>query len=197
MNTPAWVPGNESKPAPGSLLRVQALVNTRDLDSGTDLLEDATTARAWLRAVGLLGSRTSLDDEELQQVRAVRESLRTLLAHNAGDPRPSATDLRALDELTRQVRPRLELDRDGRLLLGSEPGGRVRERLLGLLLEVRDAQADGTWSRLKACGNPGCRWAFYDRSHSRRGAWCDMAACGNKIKNRNLRARKGRAAPAL
>jgi predicted RNA-binding Zn ribbon-like protein len=167
------------------------LVNTRDLDRDTDLLDDVTTARPWLRDVGLLGSRTPLDEQDLEQVRAVRESLRSLLAHNAGAPVPSASVLRPLDELTRQVRPRLEVDRDGRLLLESEPGGRVRERLFGLLLEVRDAQTEGTWSRLKACGNPGCRWAFYDRSHSRRGAWCDMASCGNKIKNRNLRARKG------
>jgi predicted RNA-binding Zn ribbon-like protein len=41
------------------------------------------------------------------------------------------------------------------------------------------------------CANDECRWAFYDRSHSRRGAWCDMATCGNLIKNRNLRARQG------
>jgi len=52
-------------------------------------------------------------------------------------------------------------------------------------LEVR-----GTWPRLKACGNPDCRWAFYDRSHSRPGAWCDMATCGNRIKNRRLRQRQ-------
>ncbi|MBV8462703.1 MAG: CGNR zinc finger domain-containing protein, partial [Acidimicrobiales bacterium] len=40
-----------------------------------------------------------------------------------------------------------------------------------------------------------CHWAFYDRSHARRGAWCDMAACGNRAKNRTLRARRTSAAP--
>jgi len=59
------------------------------------------------------------------------------------------------------------------------------------LLIIRDAQQDGTWARLKACRNRDCRWAFYDRSHTRRGAWCDMAVCGNLIKNRNFRARRG------
>ena len=59
-----------------------------------------------------------------------------------------------------------------------------------LLLVIRDAQRDGTWPRLKACGNPECQWAFYDRSHSRAGAWCDMATCGNRIKNRRLRQRQ-------
>ena len=47
---------------------------------------------------------------------------------------------------------------------------------------------------MKVCGNGECQWAFYDRSHGRKGAWCDMAACGNLIKNRNLRARRGQSA---
>ena len=59
-----------------------------------------------------------------------------------------------------------------------------------MLLAIRDAQSNGTWQRLKACGNPDCQWAFYDRSHSRAGAWCDMATCGNRIKNRKLRQRQ-------
>jgi len=68
----------------------------------------------------------------------------------------------------------------------------VPEGMARLLLIIRDAQRDGTWPRLKACSNSDCHWAFYDRSHSRRGAWCDMASCGNVIKNRNLRARRSR-----
>ena len=70
----------------------------------------------------------------------------------------------------------------------------MAEGLLGLLLSIRDAQADGSWSRLKLCGNPGCRWAFYDRSPAAdRGAWCEMSSCGNLVKNRNLRARRAQA----
>ena len=81
--------------------------------------------------------------------------------------------------------------RGGQVSLETEaPAGRVAGGLLGLLLIIRDAQADGSWDRFKLCGNPDCRWAFYDRSHSRRGAWCDMASCGNRLKNRNLRARR-------
>ena len=85
----------------------------------------------------------------------------------------------------------LEVRLDGAVV---RVGGPRQRALLGLLLIIRDAQADGTWERLKLCGNPYCRWAFYDRSHSRRGAWCDMATCGNRHKNRNLRARRAIAA---
>jgi predicted RNA-binding Zn ribbon-like protein len=69
-------------------------------------------------------------------------------------------------------------------------GDSVRARLLRLLLIVSDAQRDGTWAHLKACANDDCRWAFYDRSRNHGGTWCDMATCGNKLKNREFRARR-------
>jgi predicted RNA-binding Zn ribbon-like protein len=84
--------------------------------------------------------------------------------------------LAVLDDGTLDLQPREE---DGLAFLVSS-----------LLLIIRDAQRDGTWARLKACRNPDCHWAYYDRSHAGRGAWCDMAVCGNRIKNRNLRTRR-------
>lgn len=91
--------------------------------------------------------------------------------------------------MTRASQPRLTIDPTGQIQL--VPGsGRLADGLLSLLLIIRDAQKDDTWRRLKTCGNDECEWAFYDRSHSHRGTWCDMASCGNLIKNRNLRARR-------
>ena len=87
-------------------------------------------------------------------------------------------------------RPTLQVGPDGQVSLSPEPADRFDAGLLTLLLVIRDAQRDGTWPRLKACGNPDCQWALYDRSHSRAGAWCDMATCGNRIKNRRLRQRQ-------
>jgi predicted RNA-binding Zn ribbon-like protein len=48
---------------------------------------------------------------------------------------------------------------------------------------------DGTWKRLKACRNHGCRWAFYDYSKNRSGSWCSMQLCGNRTKTRSYRRR--------
>ena len=80
------------------------------------------------------------------------------------------------------------LDDDGEIRLTAD-GDSVRDRLMQLMLIIRDAQRDGTWTRLKACANDECQWAFFDRSRNHGGAWCDMAACGNKLKNRAFRAR--------
>jgi predicted RNA-binding Zn ribbon-like protein len=62
-----------------------------------------------------------------------------------------------------------------------------------VVLVMRDAQLDGSWARLKVCANDECRWAFYDRSRNHGGTWCEMSACGNRLKNREFRARRRKA----
>lgn len=196
MTLPAWVSPQESKPAPEPLLLVQSFVNTLEAETGADLLASAGTAGPWLRAAGLAGPGARLSSAGLRRAREVRECLRALLAANGGGPPPGAGDLTPLDALARASHPRLAVGPAGRILLTAGPEGPLEAGLARLLLVIRDAQQRGTWTRLKICRNPDCRWAFYDRSHARRGSWCDMTTCGNMIKNRNFRARRGRDARA-
>ena len=177
------------KPAPPPLQPVQAFVNTVDSEQGYDLLDDPGTALAWLRREKLIGSGKRLDSAQLAELREIREGLRAMLVHNGGGPAPTASDLRPLRALARNGRPQLGVDASGRFEIGPSPGGELRDGLLGLLVAVRDAQADGSWPRLKACRNPECQWAFFDRSRNRQGAWCEMTTCGNRLKNRAFRAR--------
>ena len=189
MTMPSWVSGEESKPAPMPLLLVQSFVNTWDGDHNSDLLLDPAAARDWLTEAGLWGADRAPDPAELHRARAVREGIRAMLAANSGGPAPNPDDLEPLQAVARTERPALQVDRSGHVTLDPDPPDDPAAGLLTLLLVIRDAQRDGTWPRLKACGNPDCRWAFYDRSHSQVGAWCDMATCGNRIKNRRLRQR--------
>jgi predicted RNA-binding Zn ribbon-like protein len=191
MTPPDGSPPHIEKPAPEPLLLVQTFVNTRDIEQGTDLLAEAAAASQWLHQAGLLAPEATAGAEDLRAARAARECIRSLIARNGGGAALADDDLRPLRAVTRASQPQLTIDLAGQVLLASPDRGRLMDGLLGLLLIIRDAQHDGTWGRLKICGNPDCRWAFYDRSHSRRGAWCDMASCGNLIKNRNLRARRG------
>jgi predicted RNA-binding Zn ribbon-like protein len=192
MALPTWVPASESKPAPEPLLLVQAFVNTKEADLGTDLLaDDPAAANRWLRESGLLGPDGTATEAELRVAREVREGIRGMLVRNAGGSPALGRDVQALEAVTREAKLRLTIGPHGQVELAAEPAGRLAAGLLRLLLIIRDAQHDGTWARLKACGNQDCRWAFFDRSHGRLGTWCDMASCGNLIKNRNLRARRG------
>lgn len=184
-----WLADDEPKPAPGPLLSIQALVNTVELPDGPDRLADPADARPWLIDNQLLASDAELEEADLQLVRRVREAMRALLVHNAGGPSPSRAALATLRRVAARGRARADLDADGSVGLGAI-GDSVAERMMALLLVIRDAQQDGTWARLKACGNDECQWAFFDRSRNHGGTWCEMSACGNKLKNREFRARR-------
>ena len=186
---PSWVPPG-LKQAPMPLLRVQAFVNTRNLDAGTDLLAGGGTAGPWLREAGLLGPDAEVTETDLRVAREVRESIRALLIRQDGDEPGDQDDLQPLRDLAGRGTLTLAVAASGAIGLAPATAGPLAGGLLGLLLTIRDAQRDGTWPRLRACGNPDCLWAFYDRSHSRQGSWCEMSSCGNLMKNRSLRARR-------
>jgi predicted RNA-binding Zn ribbon-like protein len=150
-----------------------------------DLLAGPEAGPLWLEEAGLLhGSRV-----DLAQVRAIRESIRAVLVQKSGEGELEPADRSALAALAASARVRLVFDRDAVVLRPDEDDG-LPFLAATLLLVIRDAQRDGSWDRLKACRNPDCHWAYYDRSHAARGAWCDMAVCGNRMKNRNLRSRR-------
>jgi predicted RNA-binding Zn ribbon-like protein len=87
-------------------------------------------------------------------------------------------------------RARLSLSDQGALSLENPRTENLGDCLFELLLIIEAAQRDGTWKRLKACANPECAWVFYDRSRNKQGSWCEMAVCGNRLKNRQFRARR-------
>ncbi len=182
--------GDEKKPAPMPLLLVQGFVNTLDLEEGTDVLADAGAAREWLVDARLLDRGASASPAELGYAREVRESLRWLLAHDDENRETRQERLAPLRRLTETHRARLTLDDRGAIGLENAGHQDLDDGLFELLLIARRAQEDGTWARLKVCTNPDCQWAFFDRSRNQQGSWCDMALCGNRLKNRELRARR-------
>jgi predicted RNA-binding Zn ribbon-like protein len=182
----AWL---ESKPAPEPLRRVQSLINTIDWESGRDRLASAGEAVPWLVATGLLAPGSTPTDDDLRALIGVREGLRALVQQNTDGQAPDSALVSPLHQLAKAELVRAAVAEDGAVRL-APVGDSVRARLLALLLIVSDAQRDGTWAHLKACANDDCRWAFYDRSRNHGGTWCDMATCGNKLKNRDFRARR-------
>ncbi|GGX25415.1 CGNR zinc finger domain-containing protein [Streptomyces lomondensis] len=165
----------ERSPAPGGLALVEALVNTLDIESGADAL-DTPAARA---RFGITG------DDETEQARALRESLRAvLLAHAGHPPHREVTplgDLLAAAPLVVTVDPA-----DGSAALTPADDRSLYARVAAA---VAEALVAGTWTRLKACEATDCHWAYYDRSPAGRGRWCSMRVCGARAKMRRYRAK--------
>ena len=121
---------------------------------------------------------------EPERVIALREALRALLLDKR-DPEAIA----ALDRVARDARLVVAFEPDGSVRLAPAGDG-VDALVAALLAIVARAQADGTWSRMKACRADDCHWAFYDRSRNRSRTWCSMRECGNRAKARSYRERQ-------
>jgi predicted RNA-binding Zn ribbon-like protein len=161
--------------APEPLRLVQRLVNTVDFERDRDWLADL-----------LVEERVQVTSAELDRAREVREAIRELLYANNRQPleRDPHAVLRAAAD-----RAGFTLDLQTPALTPSTAGV---DGLLGRVLAVAyGAMVDGSWQRLKACRNHGCRWAFYDYSRNRSASWCSMQLCGNRTKTRAYRRRHG------
>jgi predicted RNA-binding Zn ribbon-like protein len=159
--------------APEPLRLVQRLVNTVDFERDRDWLGDLLADEGVQATPG-----------ELARARDVREAIRELLYANNRQPTegdPYGLLRRAAD------RAGFTLDLEAPTLTAAAPGV---DGLLGRVLAVAyGAMVDGSWNRLKACRNHGCRWAFYDYSRNRSASWCSMQLCGNRTKTRAYRRR--------
>jgi predicted RNA-binding Zn ribbon-like protein len=71
------------------------------------------------------------------------------------------------------------------------PGRRDSTWVLSeLAASLADLLAAGETDRLKVCGNPRCRVAFYDASKNRSRRWCAHTTYGNRNKVKRFRARR-------
>jgi predicted RNA-binding Zn ribbon-like protein len=179
----------KTQEAPGELELVREFVNSLDVEDGTERLGDAGALAAWLvehrlADAGLTATRTD-------RARAVdlREALRAILLSHTDNTEPPAQAVQTLDDAARRARLRLRFDDSCAPAL--EPEARGVDGALGrMLATVHTSIADGTWSRLKACREHTCEWAFYDHTKNRSGAWCTMDVCGNRAKARAYRERR-------
>lgn len=178
--------GRQTAPSPLDL--VQAFVNTVDLEDGKETLASADDLGAWLASHGLVGDGDRVRRKDLRRALEVREALRSLLvANHHGELAPEA--ITTLNRAAERAAMIVRLDDSGQARITPDTEA-VNGAIGRILAVVFEAMANDTWSRLKACRNDVCRWAFYDHSKNRSGAWCSMAICGNRRKTRAYRQRQ-------
>ncbi|PZG17081.1 CGNR zinc finger domain-containing protein [Nonomuraea aridisoli] len=185
-------------PAPGGLGFVQDLLNTQPAGRPRqpDLFDDLASAqgwadaalKAWSEQTGRAVPDVVLGEDDLDPLRRLRADLQACAGRHTtgadGDPAvPPDTPA-----VPRSAAAALRLGADG--LVRLEPRGSGRQALASLaLIAVVEAQGADTWRRLKACRNPRCQAAFFDRSRNNSAVWHDVRVCGNPA---NLRAHRAR-----
>jgi predicted RNA-binding Zn ribbon-like protein len=175
-------PGGRRK-APGRLALLQRFVNSynHDLPEAWDRIGTGPKARAWLRRTGLVASRDAVTDADAARLRELREALRALVVANHGPAAPDPAAVAVIGAAAAKAPLAVTIDAAGHATL--DPARRGVDGAVATLLAVlHDAQLTGDWARLKGCRQ--CGYAFYDRSRNRSAAWCAMAICGNRTKNR-------------
>lgn len=164
-----------------------SLVNSRDLGAGTETLPDGDACRTWFRAHQFREDPT-FTERDVAAVHHVREGIRALwLAHNEGHFDEGA--VKDLNAILQTVDFHWQVDPASAFVpyLTDRDGTRYCGQLVALLAV---ASQHPHWSRLKACQNAACHWAFYDQSRNRSHRWCSMTACGSREKARRYRERQ-------
>jgi predicted RNA-binding Zn ribbon-like protein len=177
--------------APSELAKVQAFVNTLDIEQSTDELATPAELDRWLQRTGLTDGRGgSSGPAELTHAVELREALRGVLrshvTHAAADA--DSGPAARIAAIAATMRIAIQPDAGGRIRLGPGDCGPAAG-LTRLLLIAAEAGTLGTWARLKVCSADDCQWAFYDRSPTRNGCWCSMQICGSRAKSRAYRQR--------
>jgi predicted RNA-binding Zn ribbon-like protein len=178
--------------APGTLELVRRFVDTEDIYNGRDELEDEAAAAAWLVKEGVLTDGRPITGDSLVALRDLRNALRALAAANARGEHPPSGAVDVFNRLSAPHAASVRLD-----VVHGDLVGFVRAHddgaggaIAALAAAVHQAVLTGTWTRLKSCANPECRWLFYDRSRSRTARWCSMSGCGSITKSRRYRERR-------
>jgi len=172
------------------------LVNTVDWRDDParriDLIPTAATLAAWAKHAGFpAAARACRLPGRHHRAVALRDTLATLFgAAIKGRPLPAA----ALAELTRwnQEAWRHRVLTSGQKTAAWRWNANTNggdQLLFTIALDAADLLLSSERSRLRVCEGAGCGWFFFDRSKAGRRRWCNMEACGNRVKVRSYRER--------
>jgi predicted RNA-binding Zn ribbon-like protein len=136
----------------------------------------------WIAEAGIPAApRASL--ELLDDARELREAIRRVLDCARGGGRPSASDLKLVNEWARSPVVAPQIGRDfAHLSVGPDP---VTGALAHIARESVELVTGPELARVRSCA--GCTLLFIDRSRPGTRRWCSMERCGNRNKTAHYR----------
>jgi predicted RNA-binding Zn ribbon-like protein len=147
----------------------------------------ARQARELRRAVS-----ASTGNRVLCEARELREALAEVFYAQLDGRNPGAAQIKVLERFLRDVRDRQKLLWSG-TRFEWELAGVEDAPELPLWLLARAASGlvlSDHMEKLRACGDPECRWLFLDTSKNHTRRWCNMKVCGNRMKARRFKAQR-------
>lgn len=166
------------------------LLNTQMMVDGhkTDLLQTEMQAAKWLEQIGLGLAAEVADGRLLGELRALRESLETLIVarreHRSADPA-------VLNGFLRGAVPQLVWARaEAPALDRFQQPDEVTRQLSRLAYAAAELLAEGDFNLVRKCESAECSLMFYDRTKAHKRRWCSMALCGNRHKVAEFRKRR-------
>lgn len=171
----------------GDITIIIGFLNTLNLVARYDLFASTDTVEAWAARTCRAGEPLTVSLPDAAWLIDFREAVRGLAAGNSGAT-PDAAAVEIMNRASGIAELRFGFSQEGPAELTSSASG-IESIVAGVLKAMYRAMSDGSWSRLKVCRNPDCRWAFYDRSKNHSRVWCEMKECGNKMKARRFRQR--------
>lgn len=198
----AWEYVDDGHPRPADVAVVERFLNTVDRhtfgahagkpDDRRDRLRSVAALGEWLRESSLLERGRTVEHEDVELARILRDGVREWLAARQGLEHEAGAVERA-DEVLESVVLRVSLRGDRITLVAAAARRRRGAVLAPLVRHLVSAHESGTLDRLRICAAVECRFVFYDHSRSGSSRWCSMATCGNREKTRRYRARRAAA----
>jgi|SRR5215475_8346360 len=122
----------------------------------------------------------------LSKTIAIRDLLMLIFARVANGRPVSSRDLSGLNLALAQAPGLLRVRKNsGRIETGwTSAADGLRQILFPVLTSAAELLASDRLGRVRECASADCTWLFVDESRNRSRRWCDMSACGNRMKAR-------------
>jgi predicted RNA-binding Zn ribbon-like protein len=128
----------------------------------------------------------------LQCCQQLREALAEIFYARLDGRSPSASLLKTLERYSKASRLQQHLRwKDSHLEWEwSATESDAKLPLWAVSMSALDLMTSEVVDRVRACGNPECRWLFLDTSKNHTRRWCEMKLCGNRMKARRFKAQR-------
>jgi predicted RNA-binding Zn ribbon-like protein len=132
----------------------------------------------------------NLEMRALQRAVQLREALAEILYAYIDGRTPARSSIEKLERCIHAARLRQQLHWKQGNVEWEWGGNDAALPVWALALSASDLLFAGALHRVRACGNPDCRWLFLDTSKNHTRQWCDMKLCGNRMKARRFKAQR-------